>query len=259
MARMLVACALLVAQCSALLLPTRPAAAVVGRPMLRSRAALTLQEAPVEEPPLPEGWATAKDSEGATYYWNKARRTSSVENLDHTPAPPLTTSHAPCCPAGDLRDDVDAPGIGAGDGRGGQPVRRCRPGADEARRLRLDAPEDDQRVARPRGGPEPEEPLPARLLWRRRLRPAGRYCRQHLMGLPRGRYHYRASTPSRRRGSLRLRTMRSVPVGRLHGVGTCLEHGAWFCPTRGHVRFLVFTPHHRAHATPEDERAICAR
>lgn len=64
----------LVARCGALVLPSRPVA-TVGRVLLRSRP-IVLEVAPesAAEPQangLPEGWATATDDEGSTYYWNK--------------------------------------------------------------------------------------------------------------------------------------------------------------------------------------------
>ena len=66
----------LVARCGALVLPARPMA-TVGRVLLRSRP-IVLEVAPesAAEPQangLPEGWATATDDEGSTYYWNKVR------------------------------------------------------------------------------------------------------------------------------------------------------------------------------------------
>ena len=66
----------LVARCGALVLPSRPVA-TVGRVLLRSRP-IVLEVAPesAAEPQangLPEGWATATDDEGSTYYWNKVR------------------------------------------------------------------------------------------------------------------------------------------------------------------------------------------
>tara|TARA_B100000787_G_scaffold131970_1_gene100840 strand:+ start:142 stop:387 length:246 start_codon:yes stop_codon:yes gene_type:complete len=74
--KLLLPLVLLVARCTALVMPARPAAAVGRSPLLRSRP-VVLQAAPesVAEDAngLPEGWAAAKDDEGSTYYWNKVR------------------------------------------------------------------------------------------------------------------------------------------------------------------------------------------
>merc|ERR1712129_228352 len=68
-------------------LPARPAATVGRVQLLRTRS-LVLQAAPesAAEPQangLPEGWATATDDEGSTYYWNKETKE--------------TTWHRPLC------------------------------------------------------------------------------------------------------------------------------------------------------------------
>ena len=93
----------LVARCGALVLPARPVA-TMGRVLLRSRP-IVLEVAPesAAEPQangLPEGWATATDDEGSTYYWNKVRREpmqARTLQLTHvscrTPAAGLSHTH----------------------------------------------------------------------------------------------------------------------------------------------------------------------
>ena len=97
----------LVARCGALVLPARPVA-TVGRVLLRSRP-IVLEVAPesAAEPQangLPEGWATATDDEGSTYYWNKVRREpmqARTLQLTHvscrTPAAALSHTHLCGC------------------------------------------------------------------------------------------------------------------------------------------------------------------
>ena len=150
-------------------MPARPMA-TVGRVLLRSRP-IVLEVAPesAAEPQangLPEGWATATDDEGSTYYWNKvrcermhARTHARTRWLTHvscrTPAAALSHTHLCAAPlAGDEGHHLAEAWHGAGEGLGWQRVRRRVRAGRWPRLLLCHETEDDQRGRRSRRRPE---------------------------------------------------------------------------------------------------------